>query len=235
MIFDSKETRLLVLSEFLKICVFDGWNSQALLKAVNACKIDEKFLPIIFENGALDVANFYLEIQNEKMTDKILEIENFHQDKIRNKIRLALYARFEIEDKMILRRLSNFYLNIKNFTNFDNGAKPLFYGLGASFKTSDIIWKALNDQSTDFNFYTKRLTLAKIIFRTALIFLKDESVDLQKTKNFIDLEIEKVMKFEKCKANVKKAFNKNFLNDDGKIKSPKEILRSLPFFRLTKF
>ena len=115
MIFDSKETRLLVLSEFLKICVFDGWNSQALLKAVNACKIDEKFLPIIFENGALDVANFYLEIQNEKMTDKILEIENFHQDKIRNKIRLALYARFEIEDKMILRRLSNFYLNIKNF------------------------------------------------------------------------------------------------------------------------
>ena len=54
------------------------------------------------------------------------------------------------------------------------------------------IWFGINDKSTDFNFYTKRLTLAKIILRTLFVFVKDESADLMATKKFIDLQIEKL-------------------------------------------
>jgi ubiquinone biosynthesis protein COQ9 len=244
MILDSNETKQRILHEFLKICPFDGWSKEALLKAMQNCGVGENFLNLIFENERLSLAEFYIESQNEEAIKKIEKIENFYSKKIRDKIRLALYARFEVEseNKIALQRLINFYLNPKNFTSFEMGPKPILEGLKACFKISDSIWSAINDQSTDFNFYTKRLTLAKIIFRSIAVFLKDETNNLEKTKIFIDAEIEKVMLFEKNKAKLKKvsAFAKKacgefFLDEKGSPKSPKEIVKNLPFFRLIKF
>jgi ubiquinone biosynthesis protein COQ9 len=244
MLLDCNETKQQILAEFLKICVFDGWNKDALLKAMINCKIEVKFLPLIFENDCLDLAEFFVEAQNQKALEKILEIEDFTNKKIRDKIRLALYARLEVEEnnQIILQRLINFYANPKNFTALEIGARPIISGIKSIGKISDFIWKTINDQSTDFNFYTKRLTLAKIILRSLLVFLKDNSSDFAKTKKLIDAEIEKVMQFEKQKQKLKKVaisakkiFSENFLDEKGAPKSAKEIIKNLPFFRLTKF
>lgn len=245
MILDSFDTKEKILAEFLQICPFDGWSKEALLKAMDRCGISENFANLIFENGCLDLAEFYIEAQNQKAVKKTAEIENFHDKKIRqriqDKIRLALYARFEVEtnNKVALQRLINFYINPKNLASFEMGPRPMLYGLKACFKIADAIWVSINDQSTDFNYYTKRLTLAKIILRSLLVFVKDESPDFEKTKNFIDSQIEKVMKFEKRKsqvknfsANAKKNLGKLFLDEKGLPKSPKEIVKDLPFFRL---
>jgi ubiquinone biosynthesis protein COQ9 len=240
MLFDSPETKHQILAEFLKICPFDGWNNGALLKAMEACGIDENFLSLIFENGCVDLAEFYVESQNQKSAEIL---ENLSGKKIRDKIRLSLYARFEVEKnhKIALQRLANFYSNPKNFLSFEMGARPMIQGLKSCYKIADFIWKNIADQSTDFNFYTKRLTLGKIIFRTFFVFLKDESDNLQKTKNFIDAEIEKVMKFEKHKAQfrkfsavTKKTCGEFFLDEKGQPKSPKDFIKNLPFFRLIK-
>jgi ubiquinone biosynthesis protein COQ9 len=240
MLFDSPETKHKILTEFLKICPFDGWNNGALLKAMEACGIGENFLTLIFENGCVDLAEFYVESQNQKSAEIL---ENLSEKKIRDKIRLSLYARFEVEknNKIALQRLINFYLDPKNFTSFEIGARPMIQGLKLSFKIADFIWKNIGDESTDFNFYTKRLTLGKIIFRSLLTFLKDESLDFEKTKKLIDSEIEKVMKFEKRKAQLKKfsttakkTCEEFFLDEKGQPKSPKDFLKNLPFFRLIK-
>jgi ubiquinone biosynthesis protein COQ9 len=244
MLLDCNETKQQILEEFLKICVFDGWNKDALLKAISNCKIDPKFAELIFENDCLDLAEFFVEVQNKKALEKILEIEDFSNKKVRDKIRLALYARFEVEKnhQIILQRLINFYLNLKNFTSLEIGVRPTIKGIKSIYKISDFIWKSIDDKSTDFNFYTKRLTLSKIILRSLLFFIKDESLDFIKTKNLIDLEIEKVMKFEKKKQQVKKAlniskkaFDEVFFDEKGAPKSAKEIIKSLPFIRLIKF
>ncbi len=244
MMLDSKETKEKILSEFLTICEFDGWTLNSLIRAVKNAGIDEKFLPLIFENDVLDIAKFYIQSQNEKSAKVIFEIDDFHAKKIRDKIRISLYSRFEIEKdhKIILQRLINFYLNPKNFLNLEIGVRPLFQGMKACYEIADFIWKVINDQSTDFNFYTKRATLAKIILRSLLVFLKDESNDLQKTKMFIDSQIEAVMRFEKKKSQVKKFFSevknmseKAFLDENGLPKSPKNLIKDLPFFRLIKF
>ncbi|MBP7710243.1 MAG: COQ9 family protein [Rickettsiales bacterium] len=237
MLLDSNETKEKILAEFLPICAFDGWTQDALLKAISQCKIEEKFAGLIFENGCLDLAEFYVEFQNKKAAQKLAEITDFHSKKIREKIRLALYARFEVEknNQLALQRLRNFYLDPKNFTSLEIGAKPAIQSLQACYKISDFIWKEINDQSTDFNFYTKRLTLAKIILRSFAVFVKDESQDFVTTKNFVDSQIESVMKFEKRKQQVKKVFNEVFLNQDGAPKSAKEFVKNLPFFRLIKF
>jgi ubiquinone biosynthesis protein COQ9 len=237
---DSKETKEKILAEFLKVCAFDGWSNDALLKAISNCGIEEKFCNLIFENGCLDVVEFYIETYNQKTA---LIIEKNPQQKIRDKIRFALYARFEVEkdNQLALQRLSNFYLNPKNFTKLEIGARPLLQAFKDCFKISDFIWKSFNDQSTDFNFYTKRLTLAKIILRSFSVFVKDESENFTQTKNFIDSQIEKVMKFEKFKAQLKNMANKNktifkefFCDEKGSPKSPKELIKNLPFFRLIK-
>ncbi len=241
MLLNSNETKERILSEFLSICSFDGWNKEALTKAIVHCGIEEKFSPLIFENGCLDLAEFYIESYNQKAAKKISHIEDFKSQKIRDKIRLALYARFEVEEhnRLALQRLISFYLDPKNFTSVENGPRPMFQGLKNCYKVADFIWSNIGDQSTDFNFYTKRLTLAKIILRSVSVFVKDDSDNFANTKNFIDLEIEKVMKFESYKARVKKISNfakksvcHVFLHENGTLKSPKEIIKNLPFFRL---
>ena len=237
MILDSKQTKQQILDEFLKICPFDGWNKDALSKAIVNCKIEEKFVNLIFENGLLDLIEFYIESQNEKAAQKIAATQDFHTKKIREKITLALHYRFEVEleHRVALQRLVNFYLNPKNFTSLENGSKPAIQGLKHCYKIADFIWREINDQSTDFNFYTKRLTLSKIIWRSLLIFVKDETQNFEKTKNFIDSEIQKVMKFEKCKIQLKKFVSETFQNQAGELKSPQELIKNLPFIRLIKF
>lgn len=241
MLINSDENKAKILAKFLEICIFEGWNKEALLKAISDCGIDEKFSDLIFENDCLDLAEFYVDFYNKKAAQKISQIEDFKSKKIRDKISLLLCARFEVENsnQVALQRLFNFFFDPKNLINSKKGAKPLIQGMKFAFMISDFMWNEIADQSTDFNYYTKRLTLAKIIARSFKIFIRDDSENFTKTKNFIDAEIGKVMKFEKLKFQVKNNaqsfFNHNFLDENGEMKSPKEIVKNLPFIRLIKF
>lgn len=241
MIFDSIEAKQKILTEFLAVLPFDGWSEESLSKAIKNSGIDEKFKNLIFEEGCLDIAKFYIEEQNNQSNQIIAAIADFSQQKIREKIRKFLYARFEVEknNKIILQRLVNFYLNPKNFASVKYGPRPMIQALKTCYKIADFIWYKIGDQSTDFNFYTKRITLSKIILRSLFVFLKDDSNEFEKTKKFIDSEIEKVMKFEKRKAQIKnftpkikKCFTEFCLNENGSLKSTKEIFKNLPFIRL---
>lgn len=248
MILDSIENKQKILHNFLEIVQFDGWNDFTLSKAIELSDIDKKFQNLIFENGCLDLIEFYIEEQNRKLLQKIAQNNNFSALKVRQKITFALVTIFENEQKhqLALQRLRNFYLDAKNFSQIKYGPKPLFLGLKHAAKMADFIWLAINDKSTDFNFYTKRLTLAKIILQSFFVFVKDDSGNLLKTKNFIDLQIEKVMKFEKFKSKIRgqvngvskklKHVSHEFLCDEaGNIKPVNKIIKDLPFIRLFNF
>ncbi len=251
MIIDNIENKRKILRNFLEIAIFEGVNQESFEKSFEKSEISKKYSKIIFENGILSLIEFYLD---EIIQEIALEIEknpDFQNLKIRQKIQFVLYKFFEIQknDKISVQRIFNFYFDIKNFTNNYN-AKPLFSSFKNLLKISDKMWFLIKDKSTDFNFYTKRLTLAKILFRAFSVFVKDESENLQKTKNFIDSEIEKVMKFEKLKAKfkekikdfdflnknskIKECFNEFFLDENLKFKKPQEIIKNLPFIRLLK-
>lgn len=243
MILDSIENKRKILANFLEICAFDGWSDATLAKAIELSEIDPKFQKIIFENGCLDLIEFYIEEKGAKLAKTIANTANFASFKIRDKIKFSLYNLFESEKdhKLALQRLRSFYFDLRNFSSIKNGPRPLFMAFKHVGKISDVIWSEIGDKSTDFNFYTKRLTLSKIILQTFAVFIKDESSDLSETKKFIDLQIEKVMKFEKFKSRVRnfssdlKEKSCEFLHDEnGKIKDPKQILKDLPFIRLFK-
>ncbi len=240
MLFDSPENKEKILEKFLEIAAIDGWNQESLVKAVENCQIKAEFCDLIFENGLLDLNNFYIDSYNAKSAKLAGNLEG---KKIREKITALLFARFEVEknNQLALQRLINFYLNPKNFLSFETGPRPLFYALKDCYKISDFMWKSINDSSTDFNFYTKRLTLAKIILRSFFVFVKDDSLNLKKTKKIIDLEIAKIMKFEKFKSQAKAFVSKHkegvcefVFNENGSLKSPKDLIKNLPFIRLIK-
>lgn len=244
MIIDSIAVKQKILSKFLELAAFDGWSEETLKKSIRVCNIDDKFLSIIFENGCLDLIEFYIDQQNLHSKYLANEIYSLQHLKIRDKIKNFLYLRFEVEikNKIALRRLVNFYLDPANFLSTKYGPRPMINVLKNCYKIADFMWYSIGDNSTDFNYYTKRLTLAKIILRSFVVFLRDDSDDLEKTKRFIDRQIEKVMKFEKHKVNVKgvvssskTCFKKIVLNEDGSLKKRKDILKNLPFVRLIKF
>ncbi len=249
MIIDDIENKRKILEKFLEICAFEGISESTLQHAMNLCEIDAKFKNIIFENGVLDLIEFYIDENNQKLAKIVKNTENFADFKIRDKIKFCLYNLFELQKnhQMAILRIANFYFDIRNFSlKIDDskgkyGAKPLTMAFTNAGKIADFIWKTINDNSTDFNYYTKRLTLSKIIISTFWVFVKDNTTNLSKTKSHIDAEVEKVMKFEKFKAKIGK-FSTNLINhtcelfvdDKGEIKDFKKIIKNLPFIRLLK-
>ena len=72
--------------------------------------------------------------------------------------------------------------------------------LRISWCTADHMWRIAGDTSTDFNHYTKRMTLGAVYGSTLLVWLDDNSEGWAETEAFLSRRIDDVMKFEKLKA-----------------------------------
>jgi len=95
-------------------------------------------------------------------------------------------------------------------------------GLGAKllYASVDAMWRAAGDESTDFNFYTKRGILAGVYGSVLMRWFNDTSEDESATAAFLDARIENVMQFEKFKAKAKEALgNFPMFKDWAKAKS----------------
>jgi ubiquinone biosynthesis protein COQ9 len=69
-----------------------------------------------------------------------------------------------------------------------------------SWRSADLMWRIAGDTSTDFNHYTKRMTLGAVYGSTLLAWLEDRSEGWSDTAAFLDRRIDDVMSFEKFKA-----------------------------------
>ena len=72
--------------------------------------------------------------------------------------------------------------------------------LRISWRSADLMWRIAGDTNTDFNHYTKRMTLGAVYGSTLLAWLDDESEGWMETGAFLDRRIDDVMKIEKWKA-----------------------------------
>ena len=59
------------------------------------------------------------------------------------------------------------------------------------------MWRAAGDTSTDYNFYTKRVTLSAVYSATLLAFLSDNSADMEETEAFLDRRLADVARLPK--------------------------------------
>ncbi len=190
--FDDIRARLLPAA--LKAAVFEGFTSRMLANAAKSAGISDAELAAAFPAGALGLVEYWSSMA-DLASAGALTGEGAASLKIREKVALGVEARiaFLRPHKEAARRAAAFL------------ALPLNAAAGARliWNASDAIWRAINDPSTDFNFYSKRAILSGVIASTMARWFADEGESGADTKQFLRARIENVMQFEKLKAKVR--------------------------------
>ncbi|PZP85325.1 MAG: COQ9 family protein [Azospirillum brasilense] len=174
---------------------FDGWSVGTLEKAAQSIGATAFDVKRTFPRGVVDAVNHFVIRANDQMIAGLPE--HFATLKIREKITTAVMVRLrqQLPHREAVRRALAVYAMPWNAAD----------GLQRSYDTVDVIWRAAGDTSLDYNFYTKRLTLAKVYAATLMVWLNDDSAELADTEAFLRRRIDDVMQFEKFKAKAKQA------------------------------
>ena len=171
--------------------VFDGWTQAAVDSAARQLGVDPVQARLAMPKSQTGMIDTYIR-QVDRELEASLTAQQFAAMKIREKIRELVWRRLEIMGpaREAVRRALAILVMPQNL--------PL--ALRISWRTADLLWRIAGDTSTDFNHYTKRMTLGAVYGSTLLAWLDDESDGWADTAAFLDRRIDDVMKFEKLKA-----------------------------------
>jgi ubiquinone biosynthesis protein COQ9 len=171
--------------------VFDGWTAQAVGSAAGQFGVDPVQARLAFPKRQPTMIDCYLQ-EVDRALEASFSGEQLAGMKIRERIRALVWRRLEIMGpaREAVRRALAILAMPQNL--------PL--ALRISWRTSDLMWRLAGDTSTDFNHYTKRMTLGAVYASTLLAWLDDQSEGWSDTAAFLDRRIDDVMKFEKWKA-----------------------------------
>ena len=171
--------------------VFDGWTRAAVDSAAKQLGVDPVQARLAMPKSQAGLVDLYVR-EVDRGLEAYFTPERLSKLKIREKIRALVWRRFEIMGpaREAVRRALAILAMPQNV--------PL--GLRISWRTADTMWRIAGDTSTDFNHYTKRITLGAVYGSTLLAWLDDQSEGWTETAGFLDRRIDGVMKFEKFKA-----------------------------------
>jgi ubiquinone biosynthesis protein COQ9 len=170
---------------------FDGWRAEAVAMAAAEARVDEEIAHLAFSAGAMDMIDAWFASIDAGMIEA-LPPEKIATMSIRQRMTALITTRLKllVRDREALRRaLAIMAMPV-------NSARAAKLG----WRAADVMWRAAGDSATDFNHYSKRLTLAAVYAATLLVFVDDESEDWAESRAFLDRRIEGVMRFERAKA-----------------------------------
>ena len=171
--------------------VFDGWTPKAVDAAAAQLAIDPALARLAFPKTKIDMIDAYIAAVDAAMLAEFPP-DRIAAMKIRDRIRAQLW--FRLQTMAPAREALRSALAILAMPQ--NAPRALKIG----WRTADIIWRNAGDTSTDYNHYTKRLTLSAVYASTLLTWLDDDSDGLADTSAFLDRRLGNVMSFEKFKA-----------------------------------
>ncbi len=171
--------------------VFDGWTVKAVEAAAAGAGIDPAQARLAFGDKPIDLIQAYVGAVDAAMAEAFPP-ERIAAMKIRDRITELVWARFTIMAPA--REAVRSALAILALPQ--NAARAAKLG----WRTADRIWRMAGDTATDFNHYTKRMTLGAVYSSTLLAWLDDQSEDMADSRAFLDRRIANVMSFEKFKA-----------------------------------
>jgi ubiquinone biosynthesis protein COQ9 len=171
--------------------VFDGWTRAAVDSAANQLGIDAVKARLAMPKSQTAMIDLYIQ-EVDRSLEAWFTPQRLKGLKIREKIRALVWRRLEVMGpaREAVRRALAILAMPQN----------LPHGLRISWRSADLMWRIAGDTSTDFNHYTKRMTLTAVYGSTLLVWLDDQTEGWQQTGAFLDRRIDDVMKFEKWKA-----------------------------------
>lgn len=171
--------------------VFDGWTPAAVDSAAAKLGIDPAQARLAFPKDPAGMIDAWIEGVDAAMA------AHFTPDviaamKVRGRIRSLIW--FRLETTGPAREAARKALAILAMPH--NVPQALRIG----WRSADLMWRLAGDSATDFNHYTKRLTLSGVYTATLLAWLDDQSEGWADTAAFLDRRLAGVMRFEKWKA-----------------------------------
>jgi ubiquinone biosynthesis protein COQ9 len=171
--------------------VFDGWTELAVTTAAEIEGVDPDVARFAFKGGAMTMIAAWIASVDKAMAEA-LPAEALAGLKIRERIRRLVQFRLDAiaGQREALRRA------LAVMAMPQNAVESLRLG----WKSADAMWRLAGDTATDYNHYTKRMTLGALYASTLAVFAHDESEGCAETTAFLDRRIDNVMQFEKVKA-----------------------------------
>ena len=171
--------------------VFDGWGRAAVDSAAAQLGLDPVQARLAMPKAQAGLIDTYIQ-EVDRALQAYFTPKRLEKMKIREKIRSLIWRRLEI---MFPAREA-----IRSALAILAMPQNVPMALKAGWRTADVMWRIAGDTSTDFNHYTKRMTLGAVYASTLLVWLDDQSEGWTETAAFLDRRIDDVMKIEKLKA-----------------------------------
>ena len=183
-----KKIRNQILQEAKPHVIKYGWNENLFVNIVNDSNFTIEEMNVLFPKGYTTLIEMYLKEINLKMTVESQKI-NLICLRIHERIREIFILRLKImskEKKLIFKTF--FYLLLPQ--NYKLALKNLY-------KTVDQMWFLAGDNSTNFNFYSKRVILASIYTSVMMHFVNNDNID--KTIILLNKQLKRVSNIPKIK------------------------------------
>ena len=183
-----------LLAAMLERATFDGWTSGVLAVAAKDADIDPGAVDLACPRGELDILAYWsAQLDNAMLA--AMKAANMPAMRIRERVTFAVQARLEAIGENRREAASRAAARLGR-------PDALLMGKQLIWQSADVIWRALGDTSTDYNYYTKRTILSAVLGSTMMVWFEG---DEERSKRFLDRRIENVMQFERFKGKVRKA------------------------------
>lgn len=181
--------------------VFDGWTAAAVEAAAARRGIDPRQARLAFPKNPAQLIDTYAQ-GVDRALEEWFTPERLAAFRMREKIRAIVWKRLEIMGPA--REAVRSGLSIL--------AMPQNLPLAgrAGWRSVDLMWRIAGDTSTDYNHYTKRLTLGGVYASTLLVWINDDSEAWHETAAFLDRRIADVMTIERVKAEWRGSSERSF-------------------------
>ncbi len=162
----------------------DGWTERALRAGLARSGFAPDDLTLLFPRGPIEAIEVWSDLVDRRMVERVREMP-LGSMRVRDKVAAAVMARLaEISPHKEAARRALAVLALPV-----NAAATT----RITARTVDSVWRAIGDRSSDFNWYTKRATLAAVYGATLLFWLGDNSPGAERTRAFLDRRINSLM------------------------------------------
>ena len=180
---------------------FDGWTVESLDAAADAAGVDRAVARLAFGDSPMAMIGAWIDAIDGAM-EQALPTEMLAGLSIRERIRRLVQFRLDAvagREEAVRRALAVF-------------AMPghVAAALRRGWHSVDVMWRLAGDRSADYNYYTKRTTLAAVYTATLAAFIDDTSEGKADTAAFLDRRIDGIIRFEKAKARLVPPAGKHF-------------------------
>ena len=227
-ILDNNQIRIDLIKAMLTHVPFDGWTWEAMEQGAIDIGYEKKktssernkIFKDLFKNGSIDFIDIFSEIIDLEVKENYNSIEA-KPERVPEKIKKIIMIRLNLCQKYKEAVRSSIALS----------AIPVNtkISLNILYRTCNSIWRIVGDKSTDFSFYTRRISLAAVYTPTLLFWLNDESNNNIETEFFLDRRLKDISKVSSLKRPLSDL--RKFLNNFNGLKNTIDLKSSFSFLK----